>query len=90
MNLFFILLNCVYAVNYIPRKAEPISIPFIPWLADAEEFVLLALFMILLIPFLRNQSGKSFEIVRNKTLKISSFIGVIFLVVHFFRILSGH
>jgi hypothetical protein len=81
------------AVTYFPHSGSHLQatdLPHLPHLVSIERVLIFLLFICLVRPLLREQKDPQLEKKRINTLKLSAAIGGLVMVIHFYRILSGH
>ncbi len=93
MNFLSLNMNQIFAVSYVPHsinQISPIELPHLPHLISVERFLLLLLLIFLVRPLMREQKDPKMQKQRVHILRLSAIAGGLALVIHFYRIASGH
>lgn len=86
-------MNQIFAVAYTPHSGNQLQsteLVKLPYLVSIEKVLLILLFVILIKPLLKTQKDPQLEKQRIDILKLSTILGGLALIVHFYRLVSGH
>ncbi len=91
MRLLFYLINQASAVGYISAPLAPaqVELPSFAQLITVERILLLALFIFLSVPLLKQRKDPAVEKERVKIIKLSALVGALAIFIRFYRVLAG-